>query len=188
MLPRNRYGWRQREVATGSSRRKDSSPSSGGGAVILLLGLGVCALAWPYWVGTYLAVRMGADNPSTTRSVVGWVSKSYGLDSWPRCLSAGSSPSLGATARSPTSTLPGRTHPCVPLRYPACGCEQAPTTIHSIRRPYSQDHTFSHHQRHVHSSGPGNNGAGTLTLTGLLRSAWSSSPQMGKQSMSSRRW
>ncbi len=57
----------------GSSRRKNSSPSSGGGAVILLLGLGVCALAWPYWGGTYLAVRMGAENPSTTRSVVGWV-------------------------------------------------------------------------------------------------------------------
>lgn len=30
-------------------------------------------MAWPYWLGTYLAVRMGADNPSTARSVLGWI-------------------------------------------------------------------------------------------------------------------
>ena len=29
--------------------------------------------AWPYFVGTWVAVRLGADNPSTARSVTGWV-------------------------------------------------------------------------------------------------------------------
>lgn len=56
-----------------SSRRKNSSSSSGGGAVILLVGAGFCAVAWPYLLGTYLAVHMGAGNPSTARSVVGWI-------------------------------------------------------------------------------------------------------------------
>jgi hypothetical protein len=32
--------------------------------------------AWPYLLGTYLAVQAGAANPSTARSVVGWLSES----------------------------------------------------------------------------------------------------------------
>jgi hypothetical protein len=28
---------------------------------------------WPYWVGTYVAVQCGAANPSTQRSVIGWI-------------------------------------------------------------------------------------------------------------------
>src|SRR6187455_911542 len=30
-------------------------------------------LAWPYFLGTYVAVQLGADNPSTARNVTGWV-------------------------------------------------------------------------------------------------------------------
>lgn len=55
-------------------RRRDSSSSSGsGGASILLLTLALCAFAWPWWCGTYIAVQMGAGDPSTVRSVVGGV-------------------------------------------------------------------------------------------------------------------
>lgn len=40
-------------------------------AIVLFLVFMV--IAWPYFVGTWLAVRAGADNPSTARSVTGWV-------------------------------------------------------------------------------------------------------------------
>jgi hypothetical protein len=48
---------------------------SGGGGFI---GFAIVALtvflmvAWPYLLGTYLAVQLGAGNPSTARSIVGW--------------------------------------------------------------------------------------------------------------------
>ncbi|GGF16680.1 hypothetical protein GCM10007298_10890 [Williamsia phyllosphaerae] len=29
--------------------------------------------AWPYLLATYVAVQLGADNPSTTRAIIGWV-------------------------------------------------------------------------------------------------------------------
>ncbi|MFE2958405.1 DUF2510 domain-containing protein [Nocardia tengchongensis] len=29
-------------------------------------------LDWPYMLGTWLAVRLGADNPSAARSILGW--------------------------------------------------------------------------------------------------------------------
>ncbi|WP_299577585.1 hypothetical protein [uncultured Williamsia sp.] len=29
--------------------------------------------AWPYLLATFVAVQLGADNPSTMRTVVGWV-------------------------------------------------------------------------------------------------------------------
>ena len=38
----------------------------------ILLFLLFVAVAWPYFVGTWLAVQLGADNPSTARSVTGW--------------------------------------------------------------------------------------------------------------------
>ncbi|MCX5044679.1 hypothetical protein OG921_16045 [Aldersonia sp. NBC_00410] len=31
------------------------------------------AMAFPYLLGTYLAVQLGADNPSTVRTVAGWL-------------------------------------------------------------------------------------------------------------------
>jgi hypothetical protein len=30
-------------------------------------------VAWPYLLGTFLAVQLGASKPSTTRAVVGWI-------------------------------------------------------------------------------------------------------------------
>ncbi|GAB7071221.1 hypothetical protein JCM12141A_55100 [Mycolicibacterium hodleri] len=54
----------------GGRRRRRSSNNSGGffGFVAALL-----LIAWPYLLGTYVAVQLGAANPSTTRSVCGWV-------------------------------------------------------------------------------------------------------------------
>jgi len=37
------------------------------------------AIAWPYLLGTWLAVQLGAANPSTARSVVGWILESLWL-------------------------------------------------------------------------------------------------------------
>ena len=37
------------------------------------------AIAWPYLLGTWLAVQLGAGNPSTARSVVGWILESLWL-------------------------------------------------------------------------------------------------------------
>ena len=36
-------------------------------------GLVLLAIAWPWIVGTYLAVQFGADNPSPARTITGWV-------------------------------------------------------------------------------------------------------------------
>ncbi|GAA1400294.1 GmrSD restriction endonuclease domain-containing protein [Oerskovia paurometabola] len=51
--------------------------SAGGapGVIALIIGVAVAyyAVAWPYLVGTWLAVQMGAGLPSTQRSVLGWV-------------------------------------------------------------------------------------------------------------------
>jgi hypothetical protein len=30
-------------------------------------------VAWPYLLGTFLAVQMGAENPSVVRTVTGWI-------------------------------------------------------------------------------------------------------------------
>ena len=46
----------------------------GGGLLAWLIGAAIVifAVAWPYLLGTYIAVRCGAWNPSTERFVVGW--------------------------------------------------------------------------------------------------------------------
>lgn len=55
------------------------SPSKGSGdegvvlAFVVIAGIFLAAIAWPWFLGTYLAVQMGADNPSTARTAVGWV-------------------------------------------------------------------------------------------------------------------
>jgi len=48
-------------------------------AVGIVLFVAFLAVAWPYLLGTWLAVQLGADNPSTARSVVGWVLESLWL-------------------------------------------------------------------------------------------------------------
>ena len=40
-------------------------------AIVALVG--ILIVAWPYLLGTYIAVAMGAHDPSTTRFVVGWI-------------------------------------------------------------------------------------------------------------------
>lgn len=35
--------------------------------------IGFLVIAWPYLFGTWLAVRLGADNPSTARTATGWI-------------------------------------------------------------------------------------------------------------------
>lgn len=50
---------------------KKTDDGAGCGFAILLFVLFV-AVAWPYYLGTWLAVQYGADNPSTARSVTGW--------------------------------------------------------------------------------------------------------------------
>jgi hypothetical protein len=47
--------------------------NSGDFAKAILLLIAFFAIAWPYYLGTYLAVTYGADNPSTARDVTGWV-------------------------------------------------------------------------------------------------------------------
>jgi hypothetical protein len=46
----------------------------GGGLIAWLIAAAVIffVAAWPYLLGTYIAVRCGAWNPSTERFVVGW--------------------------------------------------------------------------------------------------------------------
>lgn len=51
----------------------DRKTDSGGGcAGALLLFTVFMLLAWPYYLGTWLAVQFGAGNPSTARDVAGW--------------------------------------------------------------------------------------------------------------------
>jgi len=51
-----------------------SKTSDGEGvAYAILAGIAFLAIAWPYLLGTWLAVQAGAENPSTERSVTGWV-------------------------------------------------------------------------------------------------------------------
>lgn len=42
----------------------------------MVLALAVLVVVWPYLLGTWLAVKLGADNPSTARAVVGWTFES----------------------------------------------------------------------------------------------------------------
>jgi Restriction endonuclease len=58
------------------SRRRRGSSSGDDAAMIgfvAVAGVVLLAIAWPYFLGTYLAVRFGADNPSPARTITGWV-------------------------------------------------------------------------------------------------------------------
>lgn len=52
------------------AKKTDDSGNIVGGILLLIV---FCAFAWPYFLGTWLAVQFGADNPSTAREVTGWV-------------------------------------------------------------------------------------------------------------------
>lgn len=62
-------------VSVGSSWRRRGRRSSGDSFIgfVFVVGLLLAVLAWPWWLGTWLAVQLGADNPSPVRSVVGWL-------------------------------------------------------------------------------------------------------------------
>lgn len=68
-------------LAVASIRRMGAKKSDDGTSivVVMLFCVGFLILAWPYLLGTWLAVQLGADNPSTARSVVGWVFESLWL-------------------------------------------------------------------------------------------------------------
>ena len=53
-----------------------------GMAWAILLFLLFLVVAWPYFLGTLLAVQLGSDNPSTARSVTGWVLELLWLGLW----------------------------------------------------------------------------------------------------------
>jgi hypothetical protein len=61
-------------LSAGTSWRGGGS-SGGGGLIAWLFAAAVVFFiaAWPYLLGTYIAVRCGAWNPSTERLVVGWL-------------------------------------------------------------------------------------------------------------------
>lgn len=62
--------------------------SSGGGGLLawlLVAGVLILVVAWPYFLGTFIAVQCGAWNPSTARFVVGWIFEVFyiaGLVGW----------------------------------------------------------------------------------------------------------
>lgn len=53
---------------------RKSSDSSAGTLLRTILGLiaALCILSAPYWLGTWIAVAMGAGLPSAERSILGW--------------------------------------------------------------------------------------------------------------------
>lgn len=61
--------------SAGTSWRSRRSGGGGGGGflgVLIVVAVLFFAAAWPYFLGTFIAVRCGAENPSTARFVVGW--------------------------------------------------------------------------------------------------------------------
>jgi lysylphosphatidylglycerol synthetase-like protein (DUF2156 family) len=53
-------------------RRRASNDGGFIGFAIVAIGL-FLVVAWPYLLGTFLAVQMGAGNPSAARTVLGWI-------------------------------------------------------------------------------------------------------------------
>lgn len=61
--------------SAGSSwgRRRRSGGDAGFLAFAIMFLLAFVVIAWPYLLGTFLAVQAGAGNPSGARTVVGWL-------------------------------------------------------------------------------------------------------------------
>ncbi|WP_085097356.1 restriction endonuclease [Mycobacterium paraense] len=62
-------------VAFMSPNRRRSSSGDDGALIVFLIGAAVVvlAIAWPWFLGTYLAVKFGAADPSPARTITGWV-------------------------------------------------------------------------------------------------------------------
>ncbi|ORA39207.1 hypothetical protein [Mycobacterium aquaticum] len=59
--------------SAGTSWRGGGGGGGGYVAWVILAGVFLLIVAWPYLLGTYIAVQCGAWNPSTGRFVVGWI-------------------------------------------------------------------------------------------------------------------
>jgi hypothetical protein len=53
------------------SRRRGNDDGLGAAIVVTCL-IGFVAAAWPYLLGTWIAVQLGAGQPSDVRSATGW--------------------------------------------------------------------------------------------------------------------
>jgi hypothetical protein len=77
-------------LSAGTSWRSGGRGGGSGGngglfAVLVAAAIFFLLLAWPYLLGTFVAVQCGAENPSTARFVVGWVLEAVylaGLVGW----------------------------------------------------------------------------------------------------------
>lgn len=58
--------------SAGTSWRRRGSGGGGFFAWLIVAMLFFLVVAWPYLLGTYIAVQLGAGDPSTARAVVGW--------------------------------------------------------------------------------------------------------------------
>lgn len=59
-------------TATIPAMRRGGALTSNTGGLLLVL-LAVLVAAGPWYLGAFLAVQFGADNPSATRTLVGWL-------------------------------------------------------------------------------------------------------------------
>lgn len=70
-------------VGTGWGGRRGGNSDADGCAYLIVLLLAFAAvyffIAWPFLLGAWVAVKMGASNPSTARTVVGWSFESVWL-------------------------------------------------------------------------------------------------------------
>lgn len=83
------FGFGIGPLSAGTSwRRRGRRRGSGGGGLwgwLFVAAILFVVVAWPYMVGTWIAVQVGAANPSTARFVVGWILETLyiaGLAAW----------------------------------------------------------------------------------------------------------
>jgi hypothetical protein len=59
---------------SGRRRTRRGGGSGGGGLLVAVAAAALfLAAAWPYLLATYVAVQLGAGNPSTARTITAWV-------------------------------------------------------------------------------------------------------------------
>jgi hypothetical protein len=58
--------------SAGTSWRRGGSGGSGFFAWLIVAMFVILIVAWPYLLGSYIAVQLGAGDPSSTRTVLGW--------------------------------------------------------------------------------------------------------------------
>jgi hypothetical protein len=60
-------------ASTGYGRSRRGGDGDGGFAIVIAVFVGLLLVAWPYLLGTWVAVQLGAAPDSTARAVVGWI-------------------------------------------------------------------------------------------------------------------